>query len=309
METCKFFVVRKKRYCKMNVAKGKEYCGEHDKSEKTEDSDSHRIPCPLDPKHTVYANKLQKHLKICNARPREDIPKYIKTGVNMSGSLGDSEQEESQKFSLHEVEEDELNLAIEKINQLFKEFVEGTIEKLDYNHEILKEELEKPGYGQSTLRHLIQTSAILGIMNHLEFLKPDTCYIEYGAGKGGVSYWLAKTIENFENSKVLLLDKASHRHKKDNKIENRDLVKRVLCDIADFDLKHLHLLENCNRIIGVSKHLCGVATDWTLRCFMNGNQCKKTKTDGFLIALCCHHKCIWSEFVGQKFFLEHGKSF
>lgn len=307
METCKFFVVRKKRFCKMNVAKGKEFCGEHDKGDKSDDEDSKRIPCPLDPKHTVYTNKLKKHLKICNARPREDTPKYIKTGVNWIGNQRDPESSESIKFSLKELDEDELDSAIEKINELFKNFVEGKIEKLEYQHDSLKEELENPSYGQSTLKHIIQTSSILGIMNHLEFLQPQTCFIEYGAGKGGVSFWLAKSIENFENSKVLLLDKASHRHKKDNKIENRDLVKRVLCDIADFDLKNLDLLENCKKIIGVSKHLCGVATDLTLRCIMNGNQSKKTRTDGFLIALCCHHKCIWSEFVGQKFFVENGE--
>lgn len=47
---CKHFVVRKKRFCRMTVKKGFEYCGEHQpKSEPTENPDPRlRIPCPLD---------------------------------------------------------------------------------------------------------------------------------------------------------------------------------------------------------------------------------------------------------------------
>jgi tRNA:m4X modification enzyme len=292
----------------MSVAKGKEYCGEHDKSSEDGNPDAKRIPCPLDPKHTVYSHKLEKHLKICNARPKEHTPKYIKKGINLCDPQADLSEPDPEKFSLQDLSEDELNLAIEKINFFYKTYVEGKIGKLDYqhDHQELKDELANPAYGQSTLKHLVQTSAILGIMNHLEFLKSDTCYIEYGAGKGGVAYWLARSIENFESSKVLLLDRTSHRHKKDNKIENRDLVKRILCDIADFDLKNFEEIGSCSQFIAVSKHLCGVATDLAIRCILNGNESKKLKTNGFLIALCCHHKSVWKEYVGQTFFMENG---
>ena len=48
-EHCQFFVERKKRYCKMTVKKGRQYCGEHQSNlgELNKVIDE-RIPCPLD---------------------------------------------------------------------------------------------------------------------------------------------------------------------------------------------------------------------------------------------------------------------
>lgn len=52
---CKHYVLRKKRFCRMTVKSGFEYCGEHQpKVEITENNiipDARvRIPCPLDNK-------------------------------------------------------------------------------------------------------------------------------------------------------------------------------------------------------------------------------------------------------------------
>ena len=55
-------------------------------------------------------------------------------------------------------------------------------------------------------------------------------------------------------------------------------------------------------MIGVSKHLCGAATDLALRCLQtfsaSGNA--KGKIETILIALCCHHRCDWNIYVGKK---------
>ena len=54
-------------------------------------------------------------------------------------------------------------------------------------------------------------------------------------------------------------------------------------------------------VIGVSKHLCGAATDLALRCLetfsASGNP--KGKIETILIALCCHHRCDWNIYVGK----------
>lgn len=50
---CKHFVIRKKRFCRMTVKKGNEYCGEHmPKSEDSDNTESNRkrILCPYDQK-------------------------------------------------------------------------------------------------------------------------------------------------------------------------------------------------------------------------------------------------------------------
>lgn len=58
---CKYYVIRKKRYCKMTVKLGEEYCGEHQKLNTNLDTDltnemeknktlKIRVVCPLDRK-------------------------------------------------------------------------------------------------------------------------------------------------------------------------------------------------------------------------------------------------------------------
>ena len=34
-----------------------------------------RIPCPIDPTHSIYKHNLEHHLKICNTKTREDMIK------------------------------------------------------------------------------------------------------------------------------------------------------------------------------------------------------------------------------------------
>lgn len=44
-----YFVKRKTRFCRMTVAEGKNYCGEHQQNVDDSDTDDRRIECPLDP--------------------------------------------------------------------------------------------------------------------------------------------------------------------------------------------------------------------------------------------------------------------
>ena len=66
----------------------------------------------------------------------------------------------------------------------------------------------------------------------------------------------------------------------------------------------MDLLKKTQSIIGLSKHLCGAATDLTLRCILRNQE--EPKTSGVFIALCCHHRCEWNSFVGKNFFYNHG---
>jgi len=50
-------------------------------------------------------------------------------------------------------------------------------------------------------------------------------------------------------------------------------------------------------VVGVGKHLCGAATDLSLRCLAQpGVNC-----GGLGFALCCHHRCEWRSYVGKGF--------
>lgn len=77
---------------------------------------------------------------------------------------------------------------------------------------------------------------------------------------GHLTFWVAKAIENLKNSSVLLVERASHRHKQDNKLDKSDgKVLRVRADIEDLVLKKVEATTD-KKVVGVTKHLCGVAT-------------------------------------------------
>ncbi|XP_052863791.1 tRNA:m(4)X modification enzyme TRM13 homolog [Anopheles cruzii] len=306
---CKFFVLRKKRFCKMTVGVGREYCGEHSTSVSSESMTDGRVVCPLDAKHTVAVSKLEKHLKICNARTPDMLPAYIEPGVNSaSGNESSVSSETPVSHKLSTTPTEQLLALISKISEIFDAHV-GTIEERSPRHPLLDGELSNAQYGPQTLKHLTQTSALLGLADHYGFLCNDTAFVEFGAGKGQVAYWMARVVQSeLSNCRVLLIDRASHRHKLDNKIEDRTIVQRVRADIADLVLAKVEPnVPNGRRLVGLGKHLCGSATDLALRCMVRYAKPEGAmRARGAIFALCCHHRCEWSSFVGKPFLLSNG---
>mmetsp|Transcript_38578 Transcript_38578/g.110348 ORF Transcript_38578/g.110348 Transcript_38578/m.110348 type:complete len:510 (+) Transcript_38578:39-1568(+) len=54
---CEFFLVARQRKCTFPAVEGSDFCSVH----RPED----RIPCPLDPRHSIFASKADSHLLIC----------------------------------------------------------------------------------------------------------------------------------------------------------------------------------------------------------------------------------------------------
>lgn len=322
-QTCQFFVKRKKRNCRMIAARDEEYCGEHLpitkatfhgdnllNTDAANDNNFVRIPCPLDPKHTVFAAKLEKHLKICNAAVR-DQPDYIVPGLNSGKSEENTKYED---FKLTDIDTETTDRLIEKIEHLYSfHKIDAKIVDLIKTHPVLEAELSNDEYGCDTKKHLLQTSAILGYLTHYEQFEEDVSFVEYGAGKGQVSYWLAKCLESYRNTNVLLIDRACLRHKKDNKLDDSYAVKRVRADIADFDISKYDLVQKSKKIVAIGKHLCGAATDFAIQCSLHGNNVAQQNGNGpttntIIIALCCHHRCDWVHFIGKEFFIQNNFS-
>lgn len=42
--------------------------------------------------------------------------------------------------------------------------------------------------------------------------------------------------------------------------------------------------------------------DFALRCLTNFDQ-KSNKVSGLIMAFCCHHRCLWKDYVGKQFLL------
>lgn len=303
---CKHFVLRKKRFCKMTVKLGQEYCGEHQKTPIGMDPNGEqsgiRIVCPLDRKHTCYAHNLKKHLKICNARPKA-LESYISKDINFTDATNVPIFDYFKH--LHEFDTTEIKETITKVDNVFKKILEAKVTENISKCEIVEKEMSKPEFGDKTKKHLKQASSILGLLKEYDLMQPASLYIEFGAGRGQLSYWLALATETDDNTKIVIVEKASPKHKKDNKIsKTSNKIRRIRADISDLVLDNLDVVSETSHIIGVTKHLCGAATDLALRCLVNTTKFK-AKIKGGVFTFCCHHRCRWSPYSGKNFFLEN----
>ena len=84
---------------------------------------------------------------------------------------------------------------------------------------MLEDELSKPEYGPSVLKHLIQNSSLLGQLDKTGLLENGNTFVEFGSGRGQLTYWLTKAVGDPSTCQFLLVDRASHRHKFDNRLK------------------------------------------------------------------------------------------
>ena len=52
------------------------------------------------------------------------------------------------------------------------------------SHSALQDELSNPMNGTSAKKHLCQVASLLGQLQNFDLLGSDTCYVEFGAGRG-----------------------------------------------------------------------------------------------------------------------------
>ena len=133
------------------------------------------------------------------------------------------------------------------------------------------------------MKHHIQNSSLLEHLDTSNLLSDNSSFIEFGSGRGALSYWLTKALSNPGSCDLILVDKASPRHKLDTRLryeagdDQSISVMRLRLDIGDLDLSGVLTSDTTDedealtsnndqkKIVGVSKHLCGAATDLTLR--------------------------------------------
>ncbi|XP_069497690.1 tRNA:m(4)X modification enzyme TRM13 homolog isoform X2 [Ambystoma mexicanum] len=337
---CGFYVERKRRFCKMIVGEGKKLCGEHATELKEGETSKKRIPCPLDPKHTVYEDQLKRHLRKCNSREKPQPVYYVKDINSGSKRSTDSFSEQDPISSLSEIELENL---IRKLRNATKG-LDHKLEDRTLSHSVLQEALNDPNNGDSAFKHLKQQASILGNMDRLGLLGPGKCYVEFGAGRGKLSHWVDIALEGEANKCFLLVERATTRFKVDGKHRKQDSTfERLHIDIQHLCLNKVPvLIKEKLEVVGIGKHLCGAATDLALRCLVESYTAvaeepipKRLKNDtaeatdnsaissdaprhnasekslpvtGIVIALCCHHRCDWVHYVGKAFFQTLGLS-
>ncbi|XP_046607180.1 tRNA:m(4)X modification enzyme TRM13 homolog [Neodiprion virginianus] len=311
LSTCRYFVKRKKRYCRMTVKQGSNYCGEHLPQERESPSESRigtedvkasrkRVACPLDPTHTCYATKLVKHLKVCNVKQLRDAqPDYIVKGIN----CGETSIESLPHVPLSQLDNSTLDRVLQKIDVAYESIPH--VPEIILAHSVLKDELSNDTYGKDVRKHLLQNASLIAHLQRADLVRDNTCFIEFGAGKGKLTYWLAQAIKEQKSSAVMLVDRSSHRHKSDNKLKNETIsldIIRVRADIADLALNSVKEIEHFKNKVGIAKHLCGAATDLTMRCLVQAMRGEaEFHVAGMVVAFCCHHRCEYTPYVGKDY--------
>lgn len=139
-------------------------------------------------------------------------------------------------------------------------------------HKVLSDKINDESYGKTIKKHLLQNSSLLSHLEHAGLVQDNTCFIEFGAGKGKLTYWLGQMIKDKKNSCIVLIDRSSHRHKSDNKLKNEQsplVIKRIRADIADLKLNEITEIQKFECKVGIAKHLCGTATG--IYCYYSNN--------------------------------------
>lgn len=309
----------------MMVKEGNEYCGEHavvkvdesplDIGEDEKGNDNTRILCPYDSKHTCFRRRLKRHLSHCPSRP-QSMPKYFTKGINTEGR---DDPTSRTNRTINDISKERLAHLVSKVNSIFEHLAPIPSEHL--SHPLIPSETES---GTAARKHLSQNSSLVGHLEQEGLAKTPSIFVEFGSGRGQLTYWLTLALAQVKDqdesndtprpistsnickdSKFVLVDRGSQRHKMDNKLKNEFQAnelstERIKIDIADLSLQHVPLVEQCNgdmSLVALSKHLCGCATDLALRCLANSG----LPVNGVCIACCCHHRLDWNSYVAKEF--------
>ena len=259
-EHCHYIVPRKKRRCRMLIKPGKFFCGEHshllDKSDKPNEESNvktkDRIPCPLDPKHSCSAKKLESHLKKCPSK-QDDLPDYISLQINVPKETEYSKGSLTVSNSSDEV----LLKMISRINDIYEKEIRPLLKEQILKHPLVEKEIDQEHIGAAASKHLVQNSSLLQHLSQTGALEePDANVIEFGSGRGQLTYWIANASKKEAKQKFLLVDKASHRHKFDNKLKDDSelSVSRIRADIQDLILEKIPAVKMSKVIFHLKLH-------------------------------------------------------
>ncbi|KFD68435.1 hypothetical protein M514_04142 [Trichuris suis] len=301
---CQYFLKQKGRTCRMLTKPDSCYCGEHMVIEHP----TARVACPLDPRHTVYTSSLRRHMAVCNARLLPEQPWYR---YNVNVFEKDEDNNEKRKFERQPVTAEH----VRQLLDFFAHFGENTVmtETKLFNR---MNELDCLKFNDTGKRSVIERTQLSSILGHLEqsgaFADDDgveTCFLEFGAGRGRLTYWISMLKSTMSKHKYVLIEKSGVRYKYENKAikdhVDKEQFMRIQSPIEHLVLRDVPAVRTASRVVAMCKHLCGDAFDAALCSLVNSTFSSSSSDDGIklrtaVMAPCCLHRCCWSNFCGQE---------
>lgn len=300
------------------------------------------MPCPIDPRHSVFASRLKHHLKICT-KLRDDYvltrQPFYREGVNLSN--GDCAVELESAVRLGEDEKASAEEWAERVKDAYHQAVQDVLgSAVDPAALIEASVVEEASDVKHAEKHEAQNEALAGLVTDL--VTDSAAIVEYGCGRAGFA---ASILESCPTARCVLLDRDTRRHKIENKQDHRqERVLRLRLDIANFDLgaflkpldaealpkaadfegpsltrsgpaskgqgpaerleeqwRAASEIQSApwppDRLIACAKHLCGGATDISLRSLRDRGGAEAI----VCVATCCHHRCDTATYVNLPF--------
>lgn len=320
---CKFWLPKKNRFCAIPRLPNSEFCGNHSKR-----SDDTWIQCSIDPSHSVLESNLQTHLRRCPLLKHKNslsLQPFYQKGIN--GGHDDHEQDvtsESKRMAVHSMTVPQFMKLIAKIKSVHASIC---------NH--IQDSFNLPEACRIWInraidwkipfqeKHVIQQASILGNLEKLGAFKSSSiglsgeerccnssssdspAVVEFGAGRGYLTQMLA---DCYGVSKVFLIERKSYKLKADRSLRQKEslMLERLRIDIEDLNLNAIGSLQGLP-FLAIGKHLCGPATDMSLRCCVGEHGRAATSyLRGVSIATCCHHLCQWKHYINRGFFSSLG---
>lgn len=344
---CCYLIPHKMKLCNMQRNQGSRYCGAHlvhDTNEEIKSKLETRVPCPLDPSHTVYERDLQRHLKVCNAKKYqqeiEQLPCY-RENCNSGPRSAEVVSGESSN------DKDFVERLLKKIDAMWSDVVlqplpaknrEGG-DDLVWVEERIRAVLgrsltdDKDRSSFKHWKHIEQDIAIVKQLLRYSLLTAHSdsessesqsseeeeggkVFIEYGAGKG----LLGMSINLLDRTSSLLFVERSGNRKKIDKIlaERNCRFQRFRLDIRHCYVPSLPFVADVIASSETEKE--GKKSRQHSVTIVAKHLCG-VATDmailslrhvtpsaslhcGVAIATCCHHACQYDDYVGREMWLD-----
>lgn len=226
---CCYYVQRKHRFCRTERRPGSRYCPTHDIERPAEeevtahvaspDTDT-RVPCPINPNHTVYASRLSKHIKVCpdlrfvsSRLPYYEENKHANNygceecvdSPSRPSNSDASACEASGYIAAHKLlPEEHLNSLIARLHACYDNYVvpqvmttmcpEDSASDLNEISNLIGQE-GSVKHGPQHIALLLHISAVL-MKNTSGQYKVDG-FIELGAGKGGLAIAMQRLLTTY----------------------------------------------------------------------------------------------------------------
>lgn len=271
---CQFFLVNKRRLCRMEKVNGTIFCGNHQplsaepvvvatESSAAEDgatrssrralkkaSRGDRIPCPLDPSHNIYRANLDAHIKICNESKKSQL--YSSWPYFCQNCNGGEASDEAADATF--IDADQLVDKLQRIYDSIEAYIPRRQEADDSSAtgssvaEIDAQIRNEIGGGQSSfdqLRHVEQDIKIVHHMISAGLLQVKTgtpgdappnrdVFLEFGAGKGLLGYAVHFADPS---ASIGLVERSSNRKKIDKFLTDR----QASFERYRMDIRHCYL--------------------------------------------------------------------